>query len=228
MKRTILLIEDDKNLQKAISSYLINSGYECDCTDSLIKGRALFEKYNYPIVLLDLNLPDGDGLEYIPYIKSLWEETGVLIISARDKLEDRIDGLNLGADDFLVKPFHLSELNARIQALLRRYNIGKKDIIQFNEIELDNTSQTVTINGELVSFSRKEYDLLLYFLINKGRVLTKESLFEHVWGENSVLMNNSDFIYTHMNRLRKKVKKHTGKDYIKTVYGFGYKLDYTN
>lgn len=225
MKKEILIIEDDLSLQKTISDYLKNIGFVCHNADTLAKGKVLFEKKFYPIVLLDLNLPDGEGMDYIPFIKAIWEKTCVIIISARDKLDDRVDGLNLGADDYLVKPFHLSELNARINALLRRNFKPENNIIKYNEIEIDPQSQTVKINDTDVEFSRKEFDLLLFFFENQNKVLTKESLFEHVWGENSVFMDNTDFIYTHINRLRKKIKMNTGCNYIKTVHGFGYKFE---
>ncbi|MGZ2371704.1 response regulator transcription factor [Ancylomarina sp. YFZ004] len=225
MKKEVLIIEDDLSLQKIISDYLNSIGFSCYSTDSLVEGKQLFEKKLYPIVLLDLNLPDGDGLDYIPFIKSIWDKTGVIVISARDKLEDRVDGLNLGADDYLVKPFHLSELNARINALLRRNFNSENKILKFNGIEIDTHTNLVKINNIPVEFSRKEFDLLLYFFENNEKVLTKESLYEHVWGENSVFMGNTDFIYTHINRLRKKIKTHTGQNYIKTVHGFGYKFE---
>lgn len=225
MKKEILILEDDHSLQQIVCDYLNSMGFQCTCATTLFDGKNQFDKNFYPIVLLDLGLPDGDGLDCIPFIKSIWDKTGVIIISARDKLEDRVDGLNLGADDYLVKPFHLSELNARIHALLRRNFHAENQVLSFGEIEINLSSQQVKIKNIPVDFSRKEFDLLLYFVENQNRVLTKESLFEHVWGENSVFMDNSDFIYTHINRLRKKIKNHTGDNYIKTVHGFGYKLD---
>ncbi len=225
MKRDVLVIEDDLILQKTIVDFLENSGFNCTKATTIAAAKEIFDKKFYPIILLDLGLPDGDGLDCITFIKSIWEDTGVIIISAREKLEDRVDGLNLGADDYLVKPFHLSELNARINALLRRNFHTEKTNVNFEDIEIDTIDRSVKISGEHVDFSKKEYDLLLYFIENINRVLTKESLFEHVWGENSVFMDNSDFIYTHINRLRKKIKNHTGENYIKTVHGFGYKLE---
>nr|WP_320117845.1 response regulator transcription factor [uncultured Marinifilum sp.] len=225
MKKEILIIEDDTNLLKTIIEFLDNSGFNCTTATSISAAKVIFDKKFFPVILLDLGLPDGDGLDCISFIKSVWENTGVIIISAREKLEDRVDGLNLGADDYLVKPFHLSELNARINALLRRnFHTDKMNII-FEDVEINTPDRSIEIAGKKVDFSKKEYDLLLYFIENLNRVLTKESLFEHVWGENSVFMDNSDFIYTHINRLRKKLKEHTGKNYIKTVHGFGYKLE---
>lgn len=225
MKRDILLIEDDLSLQKIMLEFLENMGFNCTTATKISQAKAIFDKKFFSIILLDLGLPDGDGMDCISFIKSIWSKTGVIIISARDKLEDRIDGLNLGADDYLVKPFHLSELNARINALLRRNFHTDKVIINFEDIEIDTTDRSVKLSGNAIDFSKKEYDLLLFFIENENRVLTKESLFEHVWGENSVFMDNSDFIYTHINRLRKKLKNNTGENYIKTVHGFGYKLE---
>lgn len=225
MNKEILLIEDDLSLQQTIADFLNSSGFHCTCASTIKKGKQLFDKKFYPIVLLDLGLPDGDGLDCISFIKSIWNTSGVIIISARDKLEDRVDGLNLGADDYLVKPFHLSELYARINALFRRNFHTHTNLIQFENIEINAINCEVKITGQIVNFSKKEYNLLLFFIENKTRVLTKESLFEHVWGENSAFMDNTDFIYTHINRLRKKLKKYTGENYIKTVHGFGYKFE---
>lgn len=223
MSKEILIIEDDLLLQQVVSEFLNNSGFQCTGVATVAGGKELFNKKYFPVVLLDIGLPDGDGLSCISFIRAVWDKTGVIIISARDKLEDRVDALNLGADDYLVKPFHLSELNARINALIRRNQ--PEQLLNFGEITVNIKSNIVTIGEKQVDFSRKEFDLLLFFIENKNRVLTMESLFEHVWGENSVFMDNSDFIYTHINRLRKKIKAYTGKNYIKTVYGFGYKLE---
>ncbi|MCT4615601.1 MAG: response regulator transcription factor [Marinifilaceae bacterium] len=224
MKIEILIVEDDCELQSSMSEYLESLNFKCVIAHSLKEAKQKFERKLFPIVLLDLGMPDGDGLSVIPIIKSLWEKTGIIIISAREKLEDRVDGLDLGADDYLVKPFHLSELNARINALLRR-NFKKVDkTIEFGEIIVNTSRKLVKINNIDIEFTKKEYEILVFFLENKNRVITKENLFEYVWGENSVFMDHSDFIYTQITRLRRKLKKYTSKDYIKTIYGFGYQL----
>jgi DNA-binding response OmpR family regulator len=225
MEKEVLLIEDDPGLQSTIRDFLENLGFKCTIATTIKNAKSIFERKFFHIILLDLGLPDGDGLNCISFIKSIWGQTGIIIISAREKLEDRIDGLNLGADDYLVKPFHLSELNARINALLRRNSHLYETTLKFEDINIDLSKNEVKISGSIVDFSKKEYDLLLFFIENKSRVLTKENLFEHVWGENSVFMDNVDFIYTHINRLRKKLKEHTGQNYIKTVHGFGYKIE---
>ena len=224
MKDEILIIEDDLHLQNAICKYLESLHFKCIVASSISEGKNYFERKYYPIVLLDLSLPDGDGLNCISFIKSIWEQTGIIIISAREKLEDRVDGLNLGADDYLVKPFHLPELSARVNALLRRNHKKEERILEFGEIKIDLSTQQVFIAKSEVEMRKKEYDILLYFIENRNRVITKESLFEHVWGENSVFLDHSDFIYTQMTRLRKKIKKYAGHDYIKTIYRFGYQL----
>jgi DNA-binding response OmpR family regulator len=150
--------------------------------------------------------------------------TGVIIISAKNSLDDKISGLDLGADDYMTKPFQLSELNSRIKAVLRRRRFDGTDSLSFNEITIFTDLKTVTISGTSMALTKKEYDLLLFFLVNKNRLLTKETIAEHLWGDNIDLADNFDFIYTHINNLRKKILAHAGNDYIKTVYGMGYKF----
>ncbi|HEX7585100.1 MAG TPA: response regulator transcription factor, partial [Prolixibacteraceae bacterium] len=164
------------------------------------------------------------GLELIKAIKTMNLRSGVIIISAKNSLDDKISGLDLGADDYMTKPFQLSELNSRIKAVLRRRRFEGTDLIRFNEIELDIENRTVTIQNNPVVLTRKEYDLLMFFLVNKSRLLTKESIAEHLWGDNIDLADNFDFIYTHINNLRKKILMNGGNDYIKTIYGMGYKF----
>ena len=146
-----------------------------------------------------------------------------MIISANNSLEDKLEGLDLGADDYLTKPFHLAELNSRIKAVLRRGKFGGNDIITFNEIKVDTSSRTVYINDRMIAITKKEFDLLLFFITNKGRVLSKEIIAEHLWGDNMDLADNFDFIYVHINNLRKKLTNE-GSKYIKTAYGSGYKF----
>ena len=225
MRTEVLIVEDDYSIQKGIVDFMQENGIKCTMVNCVKEARNLIERYLYQVILLDLGLPDGDGLDLITEIKTLWPQTGIIVISARDKLEDRVDGLNLGADDYLVKPFHLAELSARIHAVLRRKSPSINSVKNFEEIQIDTISNSVTIAGKEIELSKKEYHLLLFFIENQNRVLTKENLFEHVWGENSVFMNNADFIYTTINRVRKKLKMHCGNNYIKTIHGFGYKLE---
>ncbi len=173
---------------------------------------------------MDINLPDGNGLDLLKIIKTNKPDTGVLIVSAKNSLDDKLIGLDLGADDYITKPFHLAELNSRINSLIRRQKFEGNHTITFNEIEIDPNAKTVKVNNSLVDLTKKEFFLLLYFITNKNRVLTKESIAEHLWGDSIDLADNFDFIYTHMRNLRKKLKAKGATDYMQTIYGLGYKF----
>ena len=220
----ILIIEDEFELLIAISNYLIKENYICELASNFITADEKLAIYEYDIILLDITLPDGNGLELIKTIKKYNSNAGVIIISARNSLDDKIHGLDLGADDYLTKPFHLSELNSRIKAVIRRRRFGGNSILKFNEISVNEDSKSVIVNKIEITLTKKEYDLLLYFLINRNRVLTKEAIAEHLWGDNIDSTDNFDFIYTHLNNLRRKIKEAGGKDYIKMLYGMGYKF----
>jgi DNA-binding response OmpR family regulator len=220
----ILIIEDEKELLIAISNYLVKENYLCELADTFALAEEKVSIYEYDIILLDITLPDGNGLDLIKTIKAHNIRAGLIIISARDSLDDRIKGLDLGADDYISKPFQLSELNSRINALIRRRHFGGEKIVSFNEISINSESKTVSVNGHDIFFTRKEYEMLMYFLINKKRVLTKQAIAEHLWQDNIDLADNFDFIYTHLNNIRRKIKSAGGNDYIKTIYGMGYKF----
>jgi len=220
----ILIVEDEIELLIAISNYLIRENHICELAENFQKADEKLSIYEYDIILLDITLPDGSGLELLKTIKKYQTRSGVIIISAKNSLDDRIKGLDLGADDYLTKPFHLSELNSRIKALLRRRQFDGSNIISFNEISINTDSKCITINGNEITFTKKEYDLILYLLVNKYRVLTKEDIAEHLWDDNISLADSFDFIYTHLNNIRKKIRKAGGSDYIETIYGMGYKL----
>ncbi|MCB0844387.1 MAG: response regulator transcription factor, partial [Bacteroidetes bacterium] len=177
------------------------------------------------IMVLDIMLPDGNGLDLLKKWKEEKPETGVLIISAKNSLDDKLTGLDWGADDYLTKPFHLPELNARVKAIYRRRNFNGNNMVEFNEITINPDNVEVFVNDNLLSLTRKEYELLLYFLVNKNRVLTKQSIAEHLWGEQIDLYDSFDFVYQHIKNLRKKLTQAGGKDYITTVYGIGYKFN---
>ena len=220
----ILIIEDEVELLSEISNYLTEADYTCELADRFDRAMDKILIYEYDIILLDISLPDGNGLELIKSLKKINPKTGIIVISAKDSLDDKISGLDLGADDYLTKPFQLSELNSRIKAVLRRRSFEGSDRIQFNEIEVDTQNKMVSVANIPIGLTKKEYDLLLYFLINKNRLLTKESIAEHLWGDNIDLADNFDFIYTHINNLRKKIVFNGSNDYIKSVYGMGYKF----
>lgn len=220
----ILIIEDEVELLIALSNYLTKENYICELAESFRKADEKLSVYEYDLILLDITLPDGNGLKLLSTIKKYQKNAGVIIISARNSLDDKINGLDLGADDYLTKPFQLSELNSRIKAILRRRQFDGTNVITFNEISVNTESKTVTVEGREINLTKKEYDLLLFFLINKNRVLTKEAISEHLWADNIDMADNFDFIYTHLNNIRTKIKKAGGNDYIKTLYGMGYKL----
>ena len=220
----ILIIEDEIELLIAISNYLVRENYICELAESFAKADEKLSIYEYDVILLDITLPDGNGLELLKTIKRQHIKSGVIIISAKNSLDDKISGLDLGADDYMTKPFQLSELNSRIKAVLRRRQFDGTNILNFNEIAINTDSKTVVINGNEITITKKEYDLLLFFIVNKNRVLTKEAIAEHLWNDNIDLADNFDFIYTHLNNIRKKIKKAGGSDYIKTIYGMGYKF----
>lgn len=219
----ILIVEDEITLQQSIATYLQKEANICEVASNFIEGSYKASLYDYDVILLDLNLINGNGLDILKILKSENKNAGVIIISANNSLEDKLTGLDLGADDYLTKPFHLAELNSRIKAVLRRKKFDGSDIITFNEIVINTTSRTVNVCNEYINLTRKEFDLLLFFITNKNRVLSKEIIAEHLWGDHSDMMDNFDFIYVHINNLRKKLTK-AGAKYIQTAYGTGYKF----
>jgi DNA-binding response OmpR family regulator len=220
----ILIIEDEIELLVAISNFLTRELFICELAENFKKADEKLSIYEYDIILLDITLPDGNGLMLLDTIKKHQNRAGVIIISAKNSLDDKIQGLDLGADDYITKPFHLSELNSRIKAILRRKHYGGSDTITFNEMSINTESKSVIVNGKELTLTKKEYDLLLYFLVNKNRILTKEAIAEHLWEDNIDLADNFDFIYTHLNNIRRKIRQAGGSDYIKTIYGMGYKF----
>ncbi|MEB2779904.1 response regulator transcription factor [Algoriphagus sp. C2-6-M1] len=221
----ILLVEDNIDLTENISKYLLNEGIRCESSRTLFDAQDKLLSYAYDCVLLDLMLPDGSGLQLLDVIKAHKIETNVLIISAKDSLDDRLSGLDQGADDYLPKPFHLSELLARLKAIYRRTKMQGFDEMNFNEITILNSSFQALVNDKVLDLTKKEFDLLLFFLINKNRVVGKQAIAQHLWGDYTDDLSNFDFVYQHVKNLRKKISLAGGKGYINTVYGLGYKFD---
>lgn len=220
----LLVVEDDKEILRMVMRYFDAFGYIVEKAKTLTDGREKISQHVYDCVILDLNLPDGDGISLLEQVKSKNKETGVIILSANSSLETKIAGLEIGADDYLTKPFHLSELNARVKSIVRRNKYeGSNDII-FHEIKIETEAQEVTVNDKRIKLTKKEYELLLYLVINKNRVLTKQSISEHIWGDFIDRTDSYDFIYSHLKNLRKKIIEKGGKDYIHTIYGIGYKF----
>jgi DNA-binding response OmpR family regulator len=220
----VLVIEDEKSLCDSITSYLKQENFICDAVNNYADAIEKIEWFEYDCILLDINLPGGSGLNILKQLKENKKMDGVLIISARNSLEDKITGLQLGADDYLPKPFHLSELVARITAIIRRRNSGGNNLIQFNELVIDTIARTVFVQQKIIDLTRKEYQLLLYFAYNKNRVISKNAIAEHLWGDDMEGAGNFDFIYTHVKNLRKKLIAAGCEDYIQSVYGMGYKF----
>lgn len=220
----LLIVEDEMELLNATSGYLEKEDFVCETAPNFFEAEDKLISYNYDVVILDINLPDGNGLELLKFIKEKSPETGVLIVSAKDSLDDKLKGLDLGADDYITKPFHLAELNSRVNSLLRRRKFEGSNEIVYKEIEIDPVAKRAIVNDVTLDLTKKEYFLLLYFITNKDRVLTKEAIAEHLWGDNIDMVDNFDFIYTHMRNLRKKLKKSGANDYLQTIYGLGYKF----
>lgn len=218
----ILIIEDERELSNSIASYLKSEEYICDIAADFMSAMQKTEEYDYDCILLDISLPGGSGLEILKELKANNKLEGILIISAKNSIEDRVAGLKLGADDYLPKPFHLSELSARVAAIIRRRNFSGNTIIQFNEIAIDTSGKVVSAGGTPIELTRKEYEILLYLIANKRKVISKNAIAQHLWGHETD--GNIDFIYTHIKNLRKKLQEHGSPDYIKSVYGMGYKL----
>lgn len=220
----ILIIEDEMVLLNSISGYLENEGYHVEGVSTFKEASEKINLYSYDCILVDIGLPDGSGFDVIAELKKNRILSGVIIISARNALEDKLKGLEIGADDYLTKPFDMAELNARVKAIIRRKNFeGQTDIV-FNEIRIDPNKRQVFINDSEIILTRKEYDLLLYFLSNPKWILTKESIAEHLWGDHMDMADSFDFIYTHIKNLRKKIVEYGKADYIQSVYGVGYKF----
>jgi DNA-binding response OmpR family regulator len=220
----VLIVEDEPSLNKAMVDYLHHQQYLCESVSNFRDALEKMEIYQYDCIVLDIMLPGGTGLELLRQLKANQKTDGVIIISARNELDDKLSGLQLGADDYLTKPFHLPELSARIAAIIRRKNLQGNTIIRFEELEVDVQAKIVKVQSTEINLTRKEYELLLYFLVNKNRVLSKDAIASHLWGDDADLAENLDFIYTHVKNLRKKLMHYGAGDYIRSVYGMGYKF----
>ena len=218
----ILIIEDETDLRTTITSFLEEEGYVCEYAETLEQASEKLYLYEYDCLLLDIGLPDGNGLDLIKILKKEHAETGIIIISARNSLDDKITGLDLGADDYISKPFNLTELNSRIKSVYRRLKFGGKKELLFGKLRIIPDSRQVLVADELVVLTKKEFDLLLFFISNPKRVLTKESIAEHLWGDFADSADSFDFIYSQIKNLRRKLLEKSGIDYIQNVYGTGY------
>jgi len=220
----ILIIEDEQALQESILKYLDHQGFVCEAVSDFLQAKDKLAGFDYDCIVVDIGLPYGSGLDLVKELKYMESKAGIIIISAKNALEDKLAGLDLGADDYLAKPFYLSELTSRINAIIRRRNFSGNKVIAFNEIKLEAEAQLVTVNNKPVVLTDKEYQLLEYFIANRRRLLTKAAIAEHIWGEEYLHVSNFDFIYSQIKNLRKKLLEAGSGDYIKTVYRAGYRF----
>lgn len=220
----ILIIEDERELVKSMVQYLREESYVCEVAYTVQEAFDKILLFEYDCILLDINLPDGNGLKILEALKENNKTDGVIIITAKDSLDDKVRGLNLGADDYLSKPFFLPELVARVSAVIRRKRFDGQTKILFKEITIDLLGKTVHVGTQSIDLTRKEYDLLIFLIANKNRVVSKNAIAEHLSGDDADLLDKFDFIYTHIKNLKKKLSEAGSNDYIQTVYGLGYRF----
>lgn len=220
----ILVIEDEPHMLENILTALQAESYVVEKAANFKEAEQRIGVYDYDCILLDIGLPDGNGFELLKTIKKKGLKDGVIIVSAKDSLDDKLQGLDLGADDYLSKPFHMAELRARVKAVLRRRNFEGSDEIQLGNVSIDTSNRSLSIEKKEVELTRKEYDLLLYLVSNKDNLVTKTAMAEHVWGDYIDQADNFDFIYSQIKNLRKKLETYRADIEVKAIYGIGYKL----
>jgi len=220
----VLIVEDEKELSESICMYLSNEQFTCEQAFEFESAIEKISMYDYACIILDITLPGGSGIDILKELKRDDKLDGVLIISAKNSIDDKVYALKAGADDYLTKPFHLSELAARVAAIIRRKSFEGKNIVKYDVLQLDLNQKELKVNEATLELTRKEYDLLLYFISNKNKVISKNAIAIHLWGDNMDLADNFDVIYTHIKNLRKKLVQAGAPDYIKSVYGMGYKF----
>lgn len=220
----VLVIEDEAGMRETMVHSLEQENYIVETANDFYSAIDKLGIYAYDCILLDIGLPGGNGLELLAEIKKTNKDGAVIIVSARDSLDDKVNGLNLGADDYLPKPFHLAEMHARVRSLIRRKTLGGDSTISFNNVVIDTDKRSVLVNNTNLELNRKEFDILLYLMVNKNRLVNKAALAEHVWGDHIDESNSFDFIYSQIKNLRKKLKDLKAEAEIQAVYGIGYKL----
>lgn len=220
----VLVIEDEKQLIDSILVALRQEGYVCEVALTVTQASEKIGAYDYDCILLDLNLPDGSGLKILEDIKAKGKSDGVIVITAKNSPDDKVTGLNLGADDYLAKPFYMPELIARVSAIIRRKRFDGNNTVVFNEICVDLLGKSVSVNRKMIELTPMEFSLLAFLLANKNRVVSKNAIAEHLSGDDADLMDRFDFIYTHMKNLKRKLTEAGSRDYVKSVYGLGYKF----
>lgn len=220
----LLLVEDEKELADLLVESLTKEKFVIETAEDFATAMEKITLYEYDCILLDLGLPDGSGLDILKNLKTEGKAENVIIISARDSLDDKLTGLHLGADDYLTKPFHVAELNARIMAVLRRKKMDGKNSLDFGHLSLDLENRSASVREKDIPLNRKEFDILNYFLFNKNRLVTRTALAEYVWGDFIDQADNFDFIYSQIKNLRKKLREANAGVEIEAVYGAGYRI----
>lgn len=220
----ILIIEDEQELREAMADSLRQEQFVVETAADFDSALEKTGVYRYDCILLDIGLPGGSGLDLLQELKGQELQSSVIIVSARDSLDDKVSGLNLGADDYLTKPFHTAELHARVRSVLRRRSLGGSHLVAFGDLSIDTESRTARVKEQEISLNRKEYDILLYLITNKNRLVLKTALAEHVWGDAIDEVNSFDFVYSQIKNLRKKLNDAGTSLEIQAVYGLGYKL----
>ncbi len=221
----ILIVEDEKELSQNIKKYLSSENYICEQAYNFDEALEKISLYSYECILLDLNLPGGDGLKILETIKRLKIDSGIIIISARGTLDDRLEGLKIGADDYLSKPFPLSELSMRIYALLRRRQFSNSNTLSSNDVEIDLLAKRVTAKNKDIILTKSEYELLVYLVSNKNKVISKNAIAEHLSGDMADMLDNQNFVYAHIKNLKLKLAEAGCVNYIKNIYGTGYQWE---
>ncbi|MBO9573914.1 MAG: response regulator transcription factor [Chitinophagaceae bacterium] len=220
----LLVVEDEPDLLQSILEYFTQEDFLCEGVGTYFDAITKIEDFDYDCIILDINLPDGSGLRLLKYLREDKKQDGVIIVSARNSIDDKIEGLNLGADDYLTKPFHLSELYARVKALIRRkYGQGTNQLVLGN-LRLDLSSRSASCNQQPLILTRNEYDLLAFLLNNKNKVVSRQAIAEHIYGDRRDRMPSFDFVYSQVKNLKRKLKEGGCDDLIQTVYGLGYKI----
>jgi len=220
----ILIVEDQLELAKNIEDYLIKEGFQTSVAPDFFTATDKLAAYEYDVVIIDLMLPDGNGMDLLYSLRANRKNIGTLILSAKNSIDDKVRGLDAGADDYLGKPFHLLELASRLKAIYRTRKQESSNLIELDKMVIDTDKKEVSVGEEMVDLTKKEYEMLLFFANNAKRVLTKQNIAEHLWGDFIDQSDSFDFVYQHIKNLRKKIQKATGTDILETVYGVGYKL----
>ncbi|MDD2255963.1 MAG: response regulator transcription factor [Bacteroidales bacterium] len=219
----LLVVEDQDSLRQGMVEQLTELGYRCESAATFETGLEKIDLYRYDVAVIDINLPDGNGLDLIRMCKSVQPDAGIIVVSARNALEQKIEGLEVGADDYLTKPFDMAELSARIKSILRRRISNGSNLFVSGSFTVDFDTRILRCKGQELDLTKSEYDLIVFLMSNPNRVMTKESLAEHIWGDHMDLADSFDFLYSHIKNIRKKIAGYEGGDPIKSVYGIGYK-----